>query len=58
MNEVVIREVTDTLMEAKLALLGIVKTDTLQTFTKKCKENETSLTRQIDRAIDIIQQII
>lgn len=55
-DEWIIREVIDTLYMAKSTLLGITGLDTPQEFARKCQENETAITRRIDRSIDIIQQ--
>ena len=56
MEEWVIREVIDTLYMAKSTLLGITGLDTPQEVEKKCRENESAITRRISRCIDLVEQ--
>lgn len=55
LDEWIVREVIDTLYIARTALLGITGLDSPQDVEKK-SANETSITRRISKAIDIIQQ--
>ncbi len=55
-DEWIIREVIDTLYMAKTTLLGVTGLDSPQEVAKKSIENESAITRRIDKSIDIIQQ--
>lgn len=55
LDEWIVREVIDTLYMASMTFLGITGLDSPQEVAKK-SANETSITRRISKAIDIIQQ--
>ena len=52
-----IREVIDTLRQANITLLGVTGLDSQQEFEKKCKENSTAITRRIQRAIILLEDM-
>ena len=56
-NENIVREVLDTLYEAKGAILGVTALDTKLEMQIKIQQNECATTRRIDRAISAIQQL-
>ena len=56
-NEHIVREVLDTLYEAKGAILGLTALDTELELQIKIQQNECATTRRIDRAISAIQQL-
>ena len=57
-DEWVVREVIDTLHQANITLLGITGLDSVQEFTRKCKENETAINRRIKNAIGLLESSV
>ena len=56
-DEWVVREVSDTLQEANITLLGCTGLDSPQEFARKCKENETAINRRIKNAISLLNSV-
>ena len=56
-DEWVVREVIDTLRQANITLLGVTGLDSPQEFAKKCKENETAISRRINNAISLLNSV-
>lgn len=50
------RYIYDTLMSAKLALLGITGEESMTEFRRKMEENRTELTNRIEGAMGLIQE--
>ena len=55
MEEWVIREIIDTLQQARVSFLGITGLDSPQEVAEKSKK-ETAITRRIGRCIDLVEQ--
>ena len=57
-DEWIVREVIDTLHQANITLLGVTGLDSEEEFERKCRENETAITRRINKAIGLLEDSI
>ena len=54
-DELIVREVIDTLHQANITLLGITGIDFPEEIAKKRVENETAINRRIKNAIGLLE---
>lgn len=54
----IVREVIDTLCQANITLLHITGLDSEEEIKRKRIDNETAITRRIDKAINLLEQSV